>query len=240
SYVSGAHEPYGRGRFEGATSFADDTIGALEFGILNSHLNINAVLSMQTEILSATLLANPRVLVLDNETANFNIVREIPYEERSETAGSSGTLTTVQWKEVGVELCVTPHITRDGMIRLHILPEFGVVVGLVETGAPTVDTRKLETTTLVKDGQTVVLGGLRKKEFNSQINKVPFFGDLPLIGDLFKFEGEEEVISEIIVFITPRIFTEPVLFEDEGNKFEDTEFPSPAIPERKAERDKKK
>jgi type II secretory pathway component GspD/PulD (secretin) len=206
--TSGAHEPYGRGLFGGATGFTDDTTGALEFGILNSHLNINALLSMQTEILSATLLANPRVLVLDNETANFNIVREIPYEERSETSGSSGTLTTIQWKEVGIELCVTPHITRDGMIRLHILPEFGVVISLVQgTGAPTVDTRKLETTTLVKD---------------------------------FRFEGEEEVISEIIVFITPKIFITPTLFEDEDDKFDDTEFPSPVIPKRKAERDKEK
>jgi len=227
SFQSGAHEPYGRGKFDGKTDFTQDMEATLEFGILNPHLNISAALSMQDENLSATLLANPRVLVLDNETANFKIVSEIPYEERTNTSGSAGTMTTIKFKEVGIELQVTPHITRDGMLRLHITPTFGVLTGTSEIGAPTVDTRKVDTIALIKDGQTVVLGGLRKKTTAKQINKVPFFGDLPIIGIVFRSEGEEEVNSEIVVFITPRIITEPVLTEDEQQSLRATEIKVP-------------
>jgi len=233
--TGGAHEPYGVASFSGATHFAESTEGLLHFGILNPHINISAYLRMQKENVSATLLANPRVLVLDNETANFKIVSEIPYEERSE-GGGDRTITTWKFKEVGVELQVTPHIARDGMIRLHILPEFGVVVGLNPAGAPTVDARKADTTLLVQDGQTVALGGLRKKKINTQINKIPLLGDLPLVGGLFKFEGEETIDSELIVFITPRIVTEPVLSEAEKSKFSRTEFSEPEMTKTRLER----
>ena len=70
---------------------------------------------------------------------------------------------------------------------------------------PVIDKRDAITTLLIKDGQTVVLGGLRKKDVTKQINKVPLLGDLPLLGALFRFEGEETVTSELVVFVTPRI-----------------------------------
>jgi len=168
--------------------------------------------------------------VLDNETALFDIVRQIPYTEVS-TTGNTAT-ETVQFKPVGVKLEVTPHITRDGMIKLHIMPEFGVVVGtLTEGSPPTIDTRKINTKALVKDGQTVVLGGLRKKDVTQQTNKVPLLGDLPLLGALFRFEGESTTNSEIVVFITPRIVEQPVLSEDEQQAYKETEFrrPEPVI-----------
>jgi len=118
---------------------------------------------------------------------------------------------------------------------LHIKPEFGVRVGT--TDPPTVDTRKVDTITLVKDGMTVVLGGLRKKDVSQQINKIPLLGDLPLVGALFRFEGEDTVNSEIVVFITPRIIVEqPVMTEDELRAYEKTEFSGPEFTLTKAEK----
>jgi len=116
------------------------------------------------------------------------------------------------------------------MLRLHIVPEFGVKVSdvpLVSGDVPVVDTRKVDTITLVEDGQTVVIGGLRKKGVTKQINKIPLLGDIPLFGALFRFEGEDTVNSEIVVFITPRIIKEPALSETEQKAYEETEFSGP-------------
>jgi len=79
----------------------------------------------------------------------------------------------------------------------------------------------------VKNGQTVVLGGLKKKEVSKQINKIPLLGDLPLAGPLFRFKGEEMVNSELIVFIRPWIVEQPALTEREAQAYDETEFKSP-------------
>jgi len=233
--------PFITGNFSGATGkTASSTIGTLRFGWLDKSIDIDALLSAEQENINAKLLANPRILVLDNETALFDIVRQIPYTEVS-TTGNTAT-ETVQFKPVGVKLEVTPHITRDGMIKLHIMPEFGVVVGtLTEGSPPTIDTRKINTIALVKHGQTVVLGGLRKKDITQQTNKVPLLGDLPILGALFRFKGESTTNSEIVVFITPQIVEWPVLSEDEQQAYKETEFrrPEPVITGAEAEASKK-
>ncbi len=104
---------------------------------------------------------------------------------------------------------------------------------------PIVDKRKAQTTLLVDSGQTVVLGGLRKKDVNKTVNKVPLLGDIPLICYLFRFEGEDTINSEMLVFITPRIVTEASLSDMEKKQYEVTEFPGPAIEQTRAEKDAK-
>ncbi|MBA7484291.1 Type IV pilus biogenesis and competence protein PilQ [subsurface metagenome] len=208
-----------------AGSYDELTGGSIRFGILNDAVDIDIALNILHEQDFAKLLANPRIMVLDNETATFEIIREIPYTERTTTSAGSDT-QTVQFKEVGVKLKVTPHVTRDSMVRLHIQPEFGVRVG-TGSGTPTVDTRKLDTIALVKDNQTVVLGGLRKNETTQDTWKVPLFGDIPLLGGLFRSETESIEISELVIFITPRIITQPVLSETERQQLEVTEFSGP-------------
>ncbi|MHC4148889.1 MAG: type II secretion system protein GspD, partial [Planctomycetota bacterium] len=140
---------------------------------------------------------------------------EHPYVERTITGNI--VTETVKFKNVGVNLEVKPHVTRDGMIRLHVKPEFNVFVTRVtiaSSDVPVVDTRKADTITLVKDGQTIVLGGLRKKDVAKQTNKVPLLGDIPLLGGLFTFDGEDTSITELVVFITPKIIRNPVMSED--------------------------
>jgi len=232
---TGSRDPFITGLFSNPTTETTSNSGVLRLGLLNSSIDIDAVLKAQQETINAKLLANPRILVLDNETALFDIVREIPYTETTQTVG--GSTETVKFKPVGVRLEVTPHVTRGGMLRLSITPEFSVVVGTLVAGTvPTVDTRKVDTIALVKDGQTVVLGGLRKKDVSQQINKIPLLGDLPLVGALFRFEGEDTVNSEIVVFITPRIIEQPVMTEDELRAYERTEFSGPEFTLTKAEK----
>ena len=231
--------PFTTGWFRGQTNEASgDTVGALRFGWLNPNLDIDVLLRAEKEITEAKLLANPRILVLDNEMALFDIVTEYPYVERTIT-GESVT-ETVQFKEVGVKLVVTPHVTRDGMIRLHIQPEFGVFVERVTlstTDVPVVDTRKVDTIALIKDGQTVVLGGMRKKDVTKLTNKIPLLGDIPILGGLFRFEGESTSVTELVVFITPRIILEqPVLSLDEHLALDETNFSRPVPSSTKAEK----
>jgi len=217
-------------------SFDHETGGALRFSLLNDAVDIDFVLSILHKEVEAKLLANPRILVLDNETANFEIIREIPYREMMQVARED-PITYTEYKDVGVQLKVTPHIARDGMIRLRIEPEFGVVVGFNAEGAPTVDTRRANTVAMIKNGQTIAMSGLRKRETTKDISKVPLLGDLPLVGGLFKSETESIEINELVIFITTRIITEPVLSAVEKKQFDATEFAGPKITEMRLERD---
>ena len=209
-----------------ASSFDSTHGGSFRIGLLNNAIDIDIALSMLHKQVAAKLLANPRLLVLDNETANFEIIREFPYSEVSD-ATNGGQLTYTDFKNVGVKLDVTPHVTKDDLVKLHVRPEFGVVVGTVTAGqAPTVDTRVIDTTALVRSNQTIVIGGLRKRESSKDIYKTPFLGDLPLIGGLFRQENDEVRTNELLVFITPKIVIEPTLSPDEIRVLADTEIPS--------------
>jgi type IV pilus assembly protein PilQ len=237
TYINSRTDPsLAAGFLAGTNKTEDTTQGYLRFGLLNEHIDLEAMLRAEKEDINAKLLANPRILVLDNEEATFDIVTEHPYVERTITAGS--TTETVKFKNVGVKLVVTPHVAGDNMLRLNIAPEFSVLVTRVQVASsnvPVVDTRKVNTIALVKDGQAVVLGGLRKKETTMQVNKVPLLGDVPVLGHLFRFEGESTATTELVVFITPRIITEPVLTDVEQKALDITEFSGPMPSTTKAE-----
>ncbi len=229
----GITDTFIRGGINSDVNKASGSDSGIRFGILNGSIDIDAIIRAEQEEIAANLLANPRILVLDNELATFKSVSEIPYQKLQE-ASYGGSIGTTEFREVGVELTVTPHITRDEMIRLHVMPQFSVATGSVMVGGfeitspqPVVDTRTADTTLIIKNNQTIVLGGLRKKEVIKQVNKVPLLGDIPLLGALFRFEGKETVISELVVFITPRIVTEPVFSADELDAFKKTQIPSP-------------
>jgi type II secretory pathway component GspD/PulD (secretin) len=184
--------------------------------------------------------------VLDNETAEFEIISEIPYTEASQSSTGGNTMTSTQFKKVGTKLKVTPHVTRDGMIRLQIVPEFGVVTekgvktALTALGTvPTVDTRRVDTKALVKDGQTVVIGGLRKRTVSQDISKIPLLGDVPLLGQFFSNVSEEVKTSELLIFITPKIVVEPTLSPKELKGLESTDFGDPKVTDTEAEKAEK-
>ena len=238
TYIGSLTDPAVIAGFEGGTSkTADATQGFLRFGVLNEHLNIDAQLRAEKENVDAKLLANPRILVVDNQQATFDIVTEQPYVEKTITSGS--VTESVKFKPVGVKLVVTPHVARDGMLRLIIAPEFSVLVERVSVSSsniPVVDKRSVQTVALVRDGQAVVLGGLRKKETSQQVNKVPVLGDIPVLGRLFRFEGEATINTELVVFITPRIIIEPAMSDHEQEALEITKFSGPKPASTKAER----
>jgi type IV pilus assembly protein PilQ len=229
---SGTTNAFQTGVFTGAAAKTSGTNGALRFGWLKNNLDIDMLIKAQQNLINAKLLANPRILVLDNEKAQIKITSEIPYQELTQTSGG-GNIGTTSFKDVGVSLDVVPHLTRDDMIRLNLRPTFAVQAGSVVLQAgttypvPIVDKREAETTLLVKDGQTVVLGGLRKKDVNKTVNKIPLLGDIPIICYLFRFEGESTINSELVVFVTPSIVKDGALSPLEKKQLEVTNFQGP-------------
>ena len=211
--------------------------GKIKFGFLNDNVDISFILNALRTNLNAKLLANPRILVLDNESANIKIVQEIPYQELTQTSGGGNMGTTV-FKNVGVELTVTPHVTRDGLIRLTIKPKFSTQVSVAQiavpgtaskSDVPVIDSREASTIAFAKDGQTIVMGGLRKQEKRQDISKVPIIGDIPLVGALFTSTTESLKTTELIVFVTPRIVTQSGLSDDELQQYSQTAIGSPQL-----------
>ncbi|MHC4397471.1 MAG: type II secretion system protein GspD [Planctomycetota bacterium] len=216
-------------------SFDRVTGGTLSFSVLNDAIDLDLALTILHSQVEARLLANPRILVLDNETANFRIVREIPYKEFMQ-AGRQDPVDFTAYKDVGVHLKVTPHIARGGMLRLHIVPEFSVLVNQDLNGVPTVDARRADTKAMIKDGQTIAIGGLRKREITKNISRVPVLSDMPLVGALFTSESESKVVNELIVFITTKIINEPTLSEREQNLLSETKFTTPVLEKTRIEK----
>ena len=221
--TAGTEDPFFNTSIGGLSSFADSASGAIRVGILNDSLDIDFGIKLQQEGIAAKLLASPSVLSLDNETALFKIVSEIPYQELSETS-AGGAIGTTSFREVGVELSVIPHVTEEpsddneGMVRLRVQPTFSVRSSEVTIGGfaanysqPVIDRRTADIQTLIKNGQTIVIAGLRKKDTSQQENKIPFFGDLPLVGGLFRSEGEETINSQLFVFIKATIVQDQYL-----------------------------
>jgi type II secretory pathway component GspD/PulD (secretin) len=204
---------YRRNPFVGG-SFNRVQGGTLSFSILDDAVDLDLALNILSTQVESKLLANPRILVVDNEKADFQIIREVPYTELTQT-GRGQVITSTVFKPVGIKLEVTPHVTREGVLRLHILPEFSILVSQNANGVPTIDTRKADTIALVKDGQTVAIGGLRRRQTSKDISKVPVLGDMPLIGGLFQSESESVEINELLVFITTKIIRQPETLETE-------------------------
>jgi len=217
-----------------------DTSGLIRVGVLNDSVHFDAVVHAAQDDIRAKLLANPRVLVLDNEEAHIKIVEEIPYQQLTQSTEGSGAVGTTEFRDVGVELLVVPHLTREGLVHLKLNPKFSTEVGSVNIVSggdtipqPIVATRETSTTALIKDNQTVVIGGLKKQDKLQEISKVPLLGDLPLLGELFKFQAESTVNSELVVFITPHIVEQPELSTEEQQHLVDSVYVSPRLPETK-------
>lgn len=168
------------------------------------------------------ILASPRIMVVSGESASIETVTELPYREVTETS-QGGELSATQFKEVGVKLNVTAILTDENYILVTVEPEQSVNTGEFGTTSeiPIIDTRKAKTTLLLKDGQVVVMGGLRKKETTNQVSKIPLLGDLPLVGMLFRNTQKVTKNSELLVFLSPHIYKDEPLSEEQKGRFEE-------------------
>ena len=141
-----------------------------------------------------------------NWIKTIEAVEQIPYKQVSDTAaGGQGALTSTVFKDVGVKLEVKATVTDGNDILLTVKTEQSVQTGTSQDGVPIVDKRTADTSLLLRDSQTVIMGGLRRDEKTKQVNQVPLLGDLPLIGFLFKSTTLVTTKSELVVLLSPRL-----------------------------------
>jgi type II secretory pathway component GspD/PulD (secretin) len=191
-----------------------DTIGhATAFNTVGAGGDISVVFGTVRNVLhliqekrNVNILTDPKMLVVSGKSATIDSVEQIPYREITDTgAGGQGALTSTQFKDVGVKLEVSVIVTDDNDIFLTMSSEQSVKTGESADGVPVVDSRRVNTSLLLKDGQTVVIGGMRREEKTRQVNQIPLLGDLPLIGFLFRSTTEGKGKSELVVLLSPRL-----------------------------------
>ena len=181
--------------------------------------NLTSLLEYWKEQKRVNILATPRVLTLDNLTATIELTEQVPYTETTESTQSSSAISTTQFKDIPITLFVKPHITKDNYIFMNIKTEQSIHSGDVNN-QPIIDSRKAETNVMVRDGETVVIGGLRKKEHTKTIDKLPLLGDIPYVGGLFRKTVATDVDTELVIFVTPHITTDTSLNEQDKKQLE--------------------
>jgi len=176
--------------------------GAINFilGKVASHLIRLELNAMQIEG-KGEIVSSPRIITSDQNKAIITQGQEIPYEEQ---AGDGAT--SVAFKEALLKLEVTPHITPDDRVIMDIIiNKDSADYSNLRAGVPPIDKRTLETSVLVENGETIVLGGVFERTKTENIQRVPFFGDLPYVGFMFKQRFEKDENKELLIFVTPKI-----------------------------------
>lgn len=172
------------------------------------------------------IISNPRLMVTENQEAKILVGTREAYITTTTTAGqtTSTTAEDVEFIDVGIQLAVTPTINQDGFVTMKVKPEISSVVRTLTTPSnnkiPIVDTSTAETTVMVANHATVVIGGLRKNEKKTSDDQIPYLGQVPLLGKLFfKRIERDDQLTELVVFITPHIVsgTEFVTGDETGS-----------------------
>ena len=161
------------------------------------------------------VLSRPYILASDNKEAKINIGQELPRVASTRVSDSGSTISDLEYKEIGITLTVTPHVNPDGLVIMDVNP---VISNISDTTVPVTEgilnavvlaTRSAQTQVAVRDGQTIVIGGLMEDRISESVQKVPGLGDIPLLGRLFQRTRQTKVKTELLVFLTPRVAKQP-------------------------------
>jgi len=196
------------------SGFASAGGSGLRLGIRSGDISL-FITALET-ITDVTVLANPKILALNKQVGTVFIGQKLGYRS-STTVSSSGVASSgeVKFLNSGTKLSFRPYIANDGNIRMDIYPKDSSATKDSD-GVPTETTAELSTNIMVKDGQTVVIGGLFRDSITSSKSQVPLLGNIPIIGELFKGTSDSTVRQEVIILLTPHIIED--FDELEGDK----------------------
>ena len=176
--------------------------------------SIGAVVQAYQSDDNVHILSTPQILTTDNEEATLTIGRNIPYQTRSAADNATDIYSSYEYKDVGITLKITPQISNDRLVRLNVFQEITALdsVNNADKNAdrPTTLKRQIQTTLIVKDRHTVVIGGLIDETLSKSVHSVPCLGDLPGVGYLFKTTSNGEDRTNLYVFLTPRVVKNPL------------------------------
>ncbi|MFH2069683.1 MAG: type IV pilus secretin PilQ [Elusimicrobiota bacterium] len=178
--------------------------GVFNFGYITNRDAFLARLGMLATQGKTKVLSNPRVSTINNKEASILVGEKVPY--KTTTIGTGGvSQESWQYLDAGIQLTVTPTISPDGWVTLKVNPTVSVPLPTAGGAAPTVRTRETKVTVMVKDGDTIVIGGLISETDINSIQKIPLLGDLPILGHLFKYTSSQKGRTELLIFLTPHI-----------------------------------
>jgi len=173
--------------------------------------NLGAVVQAYKKDKDVHILSTPQILTTDNEEATITVGKNVPYQTRAGTSDAEVDYSYYEYKDVGITLKITPQISKDRLVRLYISEESTKLDELASTvnERPTTLKRTIETTVIVKDRSTLVIGGLIDDSFTKTEIKVPCLGDIPLLNLLFKSVSKAGDKTNLFVFITPHVVKHP-------------------------------
>ena len=240
----------GMGNYGNIGALADKSLpSGFSLGVIGENItigdvvfpNLGAILQAYQQESGVHILSTPQILTTDNEEAQITVGKNVPYITRKETSAAELDYATYEYKDVGVTLKITPQINQERFVRLKLSQE---VTRLIETegleeGHPTTYKRSAETTVIVKDSNTVVIGGLIDDNTTNVEYKVPCLGNIPLISWFFRSTSESQERTNLFVFLTPRIIENPSeakkIYEDKKEEIDSIKegkvkmYKSPAI-----------
>lgn len=211
--------------FEGINlgSTTDDNIFT-DFDLFESTLGLNYLVFSSDNFRAALralhatgkfdILSRPYLLTADNQEANINVGESVPIITNSRVDENGDIISTIEYRDVGIILTVTPQINSEGLVVLDVSQELSAISDLAVPVAPDQDAvvfsqRSLTTQVAVADGQTVVIGGLMEDETRETITQIPLLGDIPWVGQLFRRTERSHVKTELLLFLTPEVIEDP-------------------------------
>ncbi len=187
---------------------AGSGVGGFSFTITGEDFNF-LVRALQSDS-RLEVIQRPMIMCQDNQEANITIGNQVPFVRNTQVTDNGQVTSQIEYEDIGIILDVEPHINPDGWVYLHVAPEISAITdSTIDVGngvlAPIFTNRTADTTVAVKDGETVVIGGLITTSENEAETKVPFLGDLPGVGALFRSMTRRKDKTELMIALTPRI-----------------------------------
>ncbi|MDQ7065822.1 MAG: secretin and TonB N-terminal domain-containing protein [candidate division KSB1 bacterium] len=199
--------------FEGGTVYRYSTRtdlekgGGIMFGTLNTS-QFNAVLNFLKTRMNSRLLSNPRILAMDNEPSDISVGTNVPIPQITRGVGGQGDIVTFSYKDVNITLRVIPHVVDANTITMYVNPIIEEITGQVTVDrntAPITSRREVDTVVKVRNGDTIVIGGMIKEQTVVRVDKVWLLGSIPLLGHLFRNQVVQKQQTDLLIFITPKI-----------------------------------
>jgi general secretion pathway protein D len=171
--------------------------------------SLGAILNAFKQDDDVHIISTPQILTTDNEEAEIQVGENVPYITSQNTTTANQDYTNYEYKDVGVTLKITPQINQENVVRLDVFVEVIKLKSDVLTTTPTTFKRTAQTTVIIQDNNTLVLGGIIGDDVQDTVNKIPILGDIPLLGWLFKAESQSVDRVNLYIFLTPRIIRNP-------------------------------
>ncbi len=186
------------------------TVGGITFPDIQA-----VVQALQTDK-DVNIIATPQVLTTENEEASIVIGKNVPFQTRSAAESGVETYNSFEYKDVGITLKITPQISKDRLVRLDVYQELTKLDSASQssTDRPTTLKREIDTTIIVEDGNSVVIGGLIDETTTKSTNKMPCMGNVPVLGWAFKSVSEGKEKTNLYVFLTPKVIRNPLEMQD--------------------------